>query len=304
MYGHTVNLDINQIRAFLVVAHVRSFSKAALQLCRVQSAVSQQIQRLERQLAVSLFIRDRKGLKITPEGERLMPYALKLVSVNDQAVRDLGPYSFSHVLKVGTSDAYAETFFADILQQCALGCPQLEIQLQCGYGPEIWQAFNSGDLDLVLTQSCPAHINAELLHTEPLVWVCACDSRVYKRRPVPLALFTEGCADRQMATWALSQAGIPFKVGYQATHHSGVLAALGSGGYVSAIVPSNMSDSLRLLDESDGFPALGQVEISLGYRELKPGTASAHFVDIAKHYFQAAIPTAGITMLTHPIRPS
>jgi len=58
--------------------------------------------------------------------------------------------------------------------------------------------YEASELDVVLTQGCPPHIASELLHSEPLAWVCSVESEVADHDPIPLAMFTKGCADREV----------------------------------------------------------------------------------------------------------
>ncbi|UXT52396.1 transcriptional regulator GcvA [Agrobacterium tumefaciens] len=66
-------LPLNGLRAFEASARHLSFTRAAIELCVTQAAVSQQVKVLEKRLGVSLFQRLPRGLKITAEGEALLP---------------------------------------------------------------------------------------------------------------------------------------------------------------------------------------------------------------------------------------
>ncbi|EGE57505.1 UNVERIFIED_ORG: LysR family transcriptional regulator of beta-lactamase [Rhizobium esperanzae] len=66
-------LPLNGLRAFEASARHLSFTRAAIELCVTQAAVSQQVKRLEKRLGVALFQRLPRGLKITAEGEALLP---------------------------------------------------------------------------------------------------------------------------------------------------------------------------------------------------------------------------------------
>ncbi|MDE1992766.1 MAG: LysR family transcriptional regulator [Rhizobiaceae bacterium] len=66
-------LPLNGLRAFEASARHLSFTRAAIELCVTQAAVSQQVKSLEKRLGVSLFQRLPRGLKITAEGEALLP---------------------------------------------------------------------------------------------------------------------------------------------------------------------------------------------------------------------------------------
>jgi LysR family transcriptional regulator of beta-lactamase len=90
-------LPLNGLRAFEASARHLSFTRAAIELCVTQAAVSQQVKSLETRLGVQLFQRLPRGLKITAEGEALLPVvtgsfdqlALSLERIEGGHVREL-----------------------------------------------------------------------------------------------------------------------------------------------------------------------------------------------------------------------
>jgi DNA-binding transcriptional LysR family regulator len=283
----SMNLDMSQLRTFVAVAEHRSFSRASQELCRVQSAISQQIQKLESHLGGALFVRSRRGLQLTARGESLLSFAVRILDLNDKVVSTLVGESSKDVIRVGTSDTYASSFFTGILTASAHQLPDVQIEVHCGYSTDIWNLYQAGQLDVVLTQGCPSGIASELLHSEPWRWVCARGSRVFSQDPVPLALFTKGCSDREMALGALNRSGKNYKVDYHSTSHAGVVAALSSGCYVSAVLMSTIDCEVRVLEEVDGFPVLGSLEVSLAFRDRAPMASVGVFADIVRHHFRA-----------------
>ena len=173
-------------------------------------------------------------LELTAHGDSMLAYAIKILEVNDQAVAKLTDKSYKGVVRVGTSDTYASNYFSEIIKCCADRFPDIEIEVHCGYSSQIWQSYEAGELDVVLTQGCPSSVPSELLHSEPLKWVCTYESKIVEKNPVPLALFTKGCGDRDLILNALNRVKKAYRISYHSTSHAGILAALSSGCYVSA----------------------------------------------------------------------
>src|SRR5687767_11989168 len=73
-----MRLDPRRLLTFRAVAAQRSFSRAAEELSLTQSAVSQQVAALERQLGARLLHRGRGGVRLTPAGETLLEHAVAL----------------------------------------------------------------------------------------------------------------------------------------------------------------------------------------------------------------------------------
>jgi DNA-binding transcriptional LysR family regulator len=82
-------VDIELLRTFLTVSQARHFGRAADQLFLTPAAVSARIRQLEQTLGVSLFHRTRGNIRLTEEGERLLPHAQKLQDAWAAAQRDL-----------------------------------------------------------------------------------------------------------------------------------------------------------------------------------------------------------------------
>src|SRR5215472_9954775 len=78
------NIDTSLLRAFVAAAETGGMTTAARLVNLTQAAVSQQVKRLEETFGRQLFERDRRGLRLTPSGERLLVRARRLLALNDE----------------------------------------------------------------------------------------------------------------------------------------------------------------------------------------------------------------------------
>ena len=78
-----MNLDIITLQSFAAIASTHSFTKAAKKVCRTQSAISQQIARLEYLLGKKLLQRD-KEIILTLDGEIFLEYAKKILKLHEE----------------------------------------------------------------------------------------------------------------------------------------------------------------------------------------------------------------------------
>ena len=101
------NIPTDLLRTLVAVVDLRSFTKASVLLGLTQPAVSAQIKRLQYLLGADLFDRSVQGISLTPQGEIVVSYARRLLSINDQIVHlgasDARP---EMVIRVGTSSDY------------------------------------------------------------------------------------------------------------------------------------------------------------------------------------------------------
>lgn len=110
-----INLDLDLLRTFVAVADLNTFAAAAAAVCRTQSAVSQQMQRLEQLVGKELFARHGRNKLLTEHGIQLLGYARKILRFNDEACSSLMFSNLQGVLTIGASDESADTilsFFA------------------------------------------------------------------------------------------------------------------------------------------------------------------------------------------------
>ncbi|GGX89998.1 LysR family transcriptional regulator [Streptomyces fructofermentans] len=80
----SAHLEPRLLRAFLAVAEDLHFTRAAARLYVAQQALSRDVRRLERELGAELFVRSTRQVALTPEGERLLPYARRALQAQDE----------------------------------------------------------------------------------------------------------------------------------------------------------------------------------------------------------------------------
>ncbi|WP_052867114.1 LysR family transcriptional regulator [Streptomyces niger] len=78
------DIEPRLLRAFMAVADELHFTRAAARLYVAQQALSRDIRRLERDLGTVLFLRTTRQVRLTPEGERLLPYAQRVLAAHDE----------------------------------------------------------------------------------------------------------------------------------------------------------------------------------------------------------------------------
>ncbi len=184
-------LDLRLLRSFVVVAEELHFTRAAGRLYVAQQALSRDIRRLETQVGVPLFTRSTRAVALTPDGERLLAHARKLLALNDAALADLRGATRPLVVDV-IGEGLAAARIVDSARRAA---PGFEITVRYGGGVgAAMPRLLGGRLDVAfgrtegLGRPFPAELTRRLLRYEPLALLIADDH--------PLAALPEVPCDR------------------------------------------------------------------------------------------------------------
>ena len=275
-----MNLDLDLLRTFVAVADLNTFAAAAAAVCRTQSAVSQQMQRLEQLVGKELFARHGRNKLLTEHGIQLLGYARKILRFNDEACMSLMFSNLQGVLTLGASDESADTILPFLLNRISSVYPKLALDVSVKRNAVMVEMLNEHKVDLVVTTHRPGQFDCLTLRTSPTHWYCAAEYVLQKGEPVPLVLLDDPSPFRDMVLTALNEANIPWRLAYVASTLPAVRAAVKAGLGVTARPVEMMSPDLRVLGKSDGLPALPDTEYLLCHN------SSSHN-ELAKVVFEA-----------------
>ncbi|MGK7246441.1 transcriptional regulator LrhA [Buttiauxella agrestis] len=258
-----LNLDLNLLRTFVAVADLNTFAAAAVAVCRTQSAVSQQMQRLEQLVGKELFARHGRNKLLTEHGIQLLGYARKILRFNDEACTSLMFSNLQGVLTIGASDETADTILPFLLNRISSVYPKLALDVRVKRNPFMIEMLNQQEVDLVVTTAKPAHFESIVLRTSPTLWYCAADYVFQKGETVPLVMLDDPSPYRDMMLEHLNAERIPWRIAYVASTLSAVRAAVKAGLGVTARPVEMMSPELRVLGSADGLPVMPETQYLL-----------------------------------------
>ena len=137
-------------RIFATVSQYSSFSKAAKDLYMTQSAVSQSISKLEKELDIQLFYRTPKGILLTKEGRELnesVRSALGLISAAEDKLFDFKQLKQGE-LRIGVGDTISRYFLLPYLEDFHTKYPGIRLKIMNGTTPDIVDFIKSGTVDV------------------------------------------------------------------------------------------------------------------------------------------------------------
>ncbi|WP_237479923.1 LysR substrate-binding domain-containing protein [Lichenibacterium dinghuense] len=250
-------LTADQIRTMIAIAEAGSFNRAAAALGVQQSAVNQQVGRIEERVGRRLFDRTPLGARLTLDGEAVLIYARAMAKLGRDLRSHLAASEPDAVLRIGFSEDFARTALPTVLGLFAREHPHLRFEALSAPAPgPLFAALDRRELDVVMTRRDTRITRGETLWTEPTTWIGRSDIALPVADPVPLVLGPPGGALRAAVLDALQGASRPWRVVFESSGLATLEAALRAGLGVAAC-PLRM-DLLDLvhLDGAAGLPAL------------------------------------------------
>jgi DNA-binding transcriptional LysR family regulator len=168
-------VDTELLKTFLEVSRTRHFGRAAEALYLTQSAVSFRIRQLENQLGVNLFTRHRNNIRLTPAGEKLLPYAETLMSTWQAARKDVAHTSRHNELSIGASASLWECMLNGWLGRLYQSQKNLQFEARIAQRQSLVKQLHERQLDLLITTEAPKmdEFSSQLLGHFTLALYCA-----------------------------------------------------------------------------------------------------------------------------------
>ena len=168
-------MDQRHLRTFVAVAERLHFRQAAERLFLSQPTVTGHIQALEREIGSPLFERQGRHVALTPAGERLLPYAQRLVALEGEAAAAVRAWRlrYDERLSVVSSIFVAAAALPAALRQLLAERPRVEIALRTAFSQDVVAAVRAGEADLGLSRLAPSGsgLVTQRLSREPVLAV-------------------------------------------------------------------------------------------------------------------------------------
>lgn len=203
-----MSLDTVTLQCFLAVAETLSFTKAALRVGRTQSAVSQQIAKLENMIEKPLFFRG-KELSLTSDGELFLGYAKRIYELQRESIDRFKAPELEGELRLGLPEDFASMILSDVLVEFSRLHPRVLLNVECDLTLNLLERFNQGYFDLILIKTNKRHEVGQgiTVWNEPVEWAGKLElfSSWNPEAPLPLVLSPAPCVYRGNVIDSLNQ---------------------------------------------------------------------------------------------------
>jgi len=279
-------MNLTQLRYFVRVAEMGSFSKAAIELDVAQPALSRQVRLLETDLRVTLLQRTGRGVLLTDAGKRLYEHAIGIQQLVAHAREDLSANRDEATgrIVVGLPPSMGRMLTLPLVDAFQQHLPKARLAIVEGLSAHIVEWISTGRVDLGLVHNPDANPSIETLHVldEPLCLVSAAKGAGRTLSPLPLAALAalplvmpeRTHAIRKLLETQAALAGLKLNIAYEVSSVSSILELVRSGhGHAvlapSAIAASGQAAAFRTLPLAD--PVLSST-LCLAVSAQKPMT--------------------------------
>src|SRR5262249_16377892 len=158
----------------------------------------------EKNVGFPLLHRNGRHATPTEKGERLVSYARRILSLEQEAREVIARPVSEGALRLGVPEDFTSSQLAKLLSEFARSRPGLRLGVDCRLSVEIQRALERGDLDLALYKREPGGGNAIAVWPEVLCWVASKrHPDNFDHEPVPLVMFDQGCLYRNRMIHAI-----------------------------------------------------------------------------------------------------
>lgn len=281
-----------QLRAFHHVAICGGFSRAAEQLRLTQPAISDQVRKLEEQYDLLLFDRQRRQVRLTPAGERLLEITRKLFDTEQQALELL---SESRALRAGHLRIVADAahHLLAILATFRQKHPGVRVTLRAGNTESVVASLHSYEADVGVLGEVPEGREFEVvrLNSTPIIAFAARGHPAARVRRMsfeellrfPLVLREEGSKTRKKLEDGAAEAGVVLPPAIEAEGREAVREIVASGAGIGFVSRAEFGDDPRLVPIGIKGPVMLMEEALICLKERTGGKLVRAFFEIAGH---------------------
>jgi DNA-binding transcriptional LysR family regulator len=266
-------LDISTVQAFLLVAELQSFTRAAEALGTTQAAVSMKLQRLETAVGKRLVERSPRAVKLTAEGAAFLDRARALMQAHDHALS--GELPVRQQLSLGISDHVAGAELVPLLERLHAVSSHLTLGVTIGFSRDLLDAYDSGELDAVIVRREAGRRGGEKLAEDEFGWFASPRLKWRRGERLPLATLAPPCGVRAIAVRALEKAGVEWSEVFVGGGVTAVVAATLAGLAVASLARRIAPPGTVDIGSTHGLPRIGTSKVMLHSKVGDPAKLAA-----------------------------
>jgi DNA-binding transcriptional LysR family regulator len=280
-------MEIADLKTLISVVEHGSVTQAAKKLNRVPSGITTRILQLEESLGVQLFLREKKRLLVTPQGQELCDYAKRIMNLLDEAETRVKGAEPGGLFRIGAMESTLAARLAEPLAKLHNQYTGLRLELTSGTSHYLYEQLLDNNLDAVFIAdpSADDRIECTQIFEEELVIIAPCNHRSILE-PTDIArdtilAFKEGCSYRnRFINWFRIYNMKPDRIAELTSYHAilgGVAAGMGIGVVPYSVVelyPQKNTFSIHSFNHG-----LAKIETVVAWRK---GMKTANIIEMIR----------------------
>jgi DNA-binding transcriptional LysR family regulator len=300
-------MEIRQLRAFVSIAELGTFTAGAQRVHVTQAAISMQIRQLENELGARLFVRAPRRVMLTEAGEQLLLRARQILRDHDAAIEEIADLAGAERgrLRVGSASAMVTTdVLPKLLKEVRKQHARAEITVASGTSESLVQQILGGELDLAFV-SLPVEargINTERLSQDQLVAIASPRHRLAKQKTIDaftlagerLILGERGGNTRRLIDQFFTQAGVTLHVAMELSRQQAIRRMVEEDMGVGIVPLHAVRDDVEKGRLVRWWIEGAQINWELGVARLTGGYESPitqTFIKLSRNFFAVDGPT-------------
>ncbi|MCG7334592.1 LysR family transcriptional regulator [Sporosarcina sp. ACRSM] len=279
---------MNPYEAFIKIIETGSFTKAAEELGFTQSAISQMVHSLEKELSTTLILRSRKGVTLTPDGEEFLPYIRNIRNSHRELIEKHNEMQGLQrgLIRIGTFSSVSCNWLPGLMKDFKEQYPNVEFELHQGEYTTISNWIKEGRVDFgFVNPTAVSNLNTILLQEDEMLAVLPTDHPLATHHTVsledltndPYILLDEGELNEPLSIF--QQNNLEPNIQYRVHDDYSIMAMIEQGLGISILSKLVLNRCPYPIVTKPIAPSVFR-KISLAYKDKKVlPIASRYFID-------------------------
>lgn len=145
-------MNIENLKTFITLSELKNFTQTADRYFIVQSTVTNRIMELEKELGKKLFIRNRKNVELTEEGQHFLTYAKRIVALESSAIEELSMlHTFSENLRIGTVNTVYDCYLIGPITEYIKKYNDISVKVIVDHSGPLLRMIQDGTIDVAFS---------------------------------------------------------------------------------------------------------------------------------------------------------
>lgn len=256
-------LDLALLQTLTAVNQSGTLARAAERVGRTQSAVSLQMQRLEKAVGLPLFDRLGRALVMNEAGRSMVGYAERMLALNAEAVAYARGHSVAGSVRLGISADFEHTWLPRAMATFSRTHPRIVVELRVDRNAALERAVGKQELDVALILASSSAAGSAAKSAVPMAWIAARGFDWSGDSELALLLLEHPCFFRTAAIQALDGAGVPWRIAVTSPSLGGIWATASAGIGLTVRSAVNIPAGLQDVGARFGLPSLPKVAVKV-----------------------------------------